>query len=150
MGYWWPKNNSLYFLSVSPVVAILFLYILQETIEVVIYRNNWEKVVEVSFIMLPHYAELYKIISFVSKRKQVRTLLDSLNQEYFQPRNKEELKILQNTVQKCRIIFICYILVSFFTCLFWAVVPLLDSDVEPYTLPLRAYFPINTDHRFWN
>lgn len=121
LGYWPAKDNSpmwqkyLYKSYSVFMVNLLVIYVFQETVSMYFALGNMEETITVSFIFLTHCAELVKIYFFLSRSRDVRELIEGLDQLSFQPRNDYQRDIAKNMVKSCRRLYVAYIAVAFFT-----------------------------------
>lgn len=98
-GYWPPEEHetskfySLY--RIFPLVFAFYIAITTEIINIIFLRFDIKMITDALFLMLTHWAQLFKLTHFFIKRKTVLKILEMLESELFQPRNHKQKKMIE-------------------------------------------------------
>ncbi|RZC39483.1 7tm 6 domain containing protein [Asbolus verrucosus] len=151
-GYFCPEYEKsvqkiCYYVYASIFVGFIYIsYILSEIANMIVVFGDMEKMTEASFLLLTHIVHSFKLYVFITRKSQVRNLINSINREEFKPRNVEQYKILLEDIETSRMITKTFLFMGFATCALWGIFPFLDqNDDDSIRLPLSGWFPFNTN-----
>lgn len=153
LGYWHSQQNLqtwqkyLYKTYSAFMVHLLVLYVFQEVVSMYFALGDMEETITVSFIFLTHCAELVKIYFFLSRSKDVKELIEGLEQPSFQPKNEYQMKMANDVVKSCRRLYIAYNAVAFFTIGLFGIKDK-NQEGKERELPMNAYIPFDAKQRF--
>lgn len=153
LGYWPPQEKLpawqkyLYKIYSVFMVFLLVIYVFQEAVTMYFALGNMEETIAVSGIFLTHCAELIKIYFFLSRSRDVRQLIEGLEQPMFQPRNENQKNIAKHMVKSCRRLYVAYVAVAFFTIGLFGIKDKKDTG-EQKELPMDAYMPFDVKERY--
>lgn len=146
-GLWPPRSHSVYYKIYSFVVlGILYgLYMLSETINMILVFDDIEEVTDASFLLLTHLAQIPKVYCFFKYEPNIRNMVDAMNHKKYSPINLRQNDIAKKMVRKMQIILVVYLSMCASTVILWAIFPLTEARKER-RLPLKAWYPFQTKH----
>lgn len=144
-GYWPPmgKRTVLYTLYTLLFLFIFTLIITSETINVIFLTADLEKITDAFLLWLTHLDQIVKVFFFFTKRGSVLDLLDTLDLEIFQPRNKKQRKYIQTMMTSSTRWYYLFFTMTTSTVILWGAFPIIDNLGKE--LPLSGWYPFATD-----
>lgn len=152
VGLWHSKENSkssyryIYQIYSAFTTTVLMVYILQESISLILAFGKSEEEIEIRFYTTSiHYVGLLKIFLFFSKIEGIQELIDCLELPTFQPINKRQKKMIKSVVENCRVQYISYIILVFFAL---ASFGMKEKAALGEELPMGVYNPYDVKKRY--
>lgn len=145
LGLWPVKNPSKLHTIYSVIITgfVFIAYLISETVNIILAFPDIEKVTESSFLFLTHLPQLIKLCYILKHKTTLRSMMEKMNDERFQPRNSKQLKIVRRTVRISKLSLFGFIFLCGCTVFLWAMFPLIDDKMNGM-LPLKAWYPFDT------
>ncbi|XP_064215124.1 odorant receptor Or1 isoform X2 [Tribolium castaneum] len=138
MGHWPFGNPKLYRVYTHFVLINMYLYNLTSLINMLKNLDDTEEVTATIYNLLSTVAVIIKANIFHYHFNHVKTIVTMFESEAFQPKNKQQEKILKNGIFWARFIFYYFFLTADLTLVMWILFPIMDGERR---FPSNAWFP---------
>ncbi|KAG7188674.1 hypothetical protein KM043_008296 [Ampulex compressa] len=128
----------------SVILIVICSFTISEVIELIHARDNVKELTEGLFTTLTYIALCFKFGNFLSRKKEMSSLLDYFRLDVCQSRNFAEYVILEKYNSKAKFCALSFLTFSEFAGLTLVVAPLVENRLEDRALPFKFYTPYPT------
>ncbi|EFA09170.1 odorant receptor Or1 [Tribolium castaneum] len=143
----WPKNtyHGFYIFHLIFMMGTFLLgHLFFQAANIYFIRTNLEAVTGTIYVLLVESLVVFKVYHLVKNMAMFKQLLEILDTEMFQPKNKKQIVAIDETIHVWKTIYKSFLYTCFGTNAFWAIYPLLDKSEGGKRLPFLAWYPYNT------
>lgn len=144
----WPKNFESYKLDLYAFHATFLLSTLLvastffQGINIIFILDDLKAITGTAYVLLTEILAIIKTYFVVKNMKMLKQLIKSFNSEIFQPRNSNQIRLVQPSLKFWKSIYnLMHFMVTAAT-LFWMSFPILDKKEK--RLPFLGWYIVNT------
>nr|AWT23354.1 OR4 [Hycleus phaleratus] len=140
----WPqidKSNRIgyKFYGIFLYLSIMLLHTLSQVAALTLVYNNLDLLIETIYVFLTNAAVCFKTVYYFRNQKLYKSIIETLDEEVFQPKNSHQRRIVQKFVNIWRDAFLFYEIAAILSVGSWAIYPMLKR-----TLPFVSWYPFDS------
>ncbi|XP_063926001.1 odorant receptor 46a-like [Zophobas morio] len=147
----WPKDYEAFklnFYAVRTIILVIIFFpvaLLTQATNLFFVLDDLIALTGTIYMLLIEILCAFKIYYLSKHMSIVKTLMRMLNDDLFQPRDVNQVALVQPNLDLWKTTYIVFMIMALGGNLFWAAFPLLDKANEENRLPSLAWYPYNTN-----
>ncbi|KAJ3663337.1 hypothetical protein Zmor_007627 [Zophobas morio] len=143
----WPAGDGTYKLnlySLYAFISIIFIlggHVLFQTVTLFFVYDKLETVASNIFITMTDILIYVKMYHIVRNVKTLNKLLDSLNEDVFQPKDERQIKIAEQSINIWSYVYKWFTFFVYVIATIWSTLPFLTGNFKKKVLPHDVWFP---------